>query len=108
MSASVPSDDDVRAKAYQLWLAGGMAHGHDLEDWTEAKEILSQDDQTSAPSDVTAAKAEQRVSNEEKAKLEGLVVQNGPPPKTKDEPGAATATITPDSDLPKVNPDPGV
>lgn len=41
MSISSPSDDDVRAKAYELWCAGGMQHGRDKEDWIRAKGILS-------------------------------------------------------------------
>ena len=56
----------------------------------------------------TKAEAEQRIPDEEKARLEGLIVQNGPPPTAKDKPDSAHATVTPDSDLPKVSRDKGV
>ena len=58
--------------------------------------------------DAAATKGEQSVPDERKAKLEGLIVQSGPPAQTKDEPSATTPTTTPDSDLPKVKRDPGV
>jgi hypothetical protein len=62
-----------------------------------------------AASDATTTKAEMRGPDEEKAWLEGLIIQQGPPSKAEDEPSPTTATITLDSDLPKVSRgDPGV
>ena len=56
----------------------------------------------------TKAEAEQRVPDEEKARLEGLTVQNGPPPNAKSKPDSAHSAVTSDSDLPKVSRDNGV
>src|SRR5262245_145054 len=35
---AVPREDDVSARAYQLWMARGCRHGHALDDWLDAEE----------------------------------------------------------------------
>lgn len=34
------TDDDIRQRAHELWVAGGRRHGHDQEDWDDAKRQL--------------------------------------------------------------------
>ena len=59
---AAPSEDDVRAKAYELWQAGGMTHGRDKEDWVRAKEILAASapahPETAAPSSIAQTMVE--------------------------------------------------
>ena len=38
--ASEPSDDDIRARAYQRYLERGGYHGQDFEDWLAAEREL--------------------------------------------------------------------
>ena len=78
--------------------------------WEAYGKQLNRSGLMGAGTDATGTKAEveQRIPDEEKARLEGLVVQNGPPPNAKQEPDSAHTTVTPDSDLPKVSRDRGV
>lgn len=39
VTAGVP-DDDVAARAFELYCARGREHGHDLDDWLEAEREL--------------------------------------------------------------------
>jgi hypothetical protein len=32
-----PADEQIAARAYEIWLAGGATHGHDIEDWLLAE-----------------------------------------------------------------------
>ena len=32
--------DDVRALAYKMWEDGGYGHGHDMEHWNKAMEVM--------------------------------------------------------------------
>lgn len=34
------SDDDIARRAYDLFLARGCEHGHDIEDWLQAEREL--------------------------------------------------------------------
>lgn len=34
------TDDQVRGRAYELYEAGGSAHGHDVDDWLQAEREL--------------------------------------------------------------------
>jgi hypothetical protein len=38
------SDDAVRARAYELFEARGAEHGHDVDDWLQAKQELQYSD----------------------------------------------------------------
>lgn len=42
MTATSPPDDAVRRKAYELWEARGRPHGSDKEDWSRAKDLLTE------------------------------------------------------------------
>lgn len=35
-----PREEDIRLRAYQLWLADGQVHGHELEHWFAARQLL--------------------------------------------------------------------
>ena len=37
---SEPSEDDIRARAYQRYLERGGDHGQDFDDWLEAEREL--------------------------------------------------------------------
>lgn len=37
-----PSDDEIRLRAYHLYLARGAGHGMDFDDWVEAEKELRQ------------------------------------------------------------------
>jgi hypothetical protein len=37
---SAPADEEIAQRAYELYLARGGTHGHDLEDWLEARRQL--------------------------------------------------------------------
>jgi len=39
---SYPTEDQVRARAYQLYLERGGQHGHDADDWLQAEYELMQ------------------------------------------------------------------
>jgi len=39
-TAAGPSEDDIRARAYQRYLQRGGGHGMDFEDWLEAEREL--------------------------------------------------------------------
>jgi hypothetical protein len=45
----VPSEDQVRQRAYEIYLARGCEHGRDLEDWLEAERQLSGSGEQRAP-----------------------------------------------------------
>ena len=36
-----PGQDEISRRAYELFLARGGEHGHDLEDWVQAERELS-------------------------------------------------------------------
>lgn len=36
-----PTPEQIRAKAYELWLARGAAHGQHESDWFEAERLLA-------------------------------------------------------------------
>lgn len=38
--ATVTNSDDIAFRAYDLYLARGCEHGHDVEDWLEAEREL--------------------------------------------------------------------
>ncbi len=38
--SSEPTNDQVSSRAYELFLARGAEHGHDLEDWIQAEREL--------------------------------------------------------------------
>jgi len=40
IAASEPSDEDIRRRAYQMYLDRGADHGSDLEDWVRAEQEL--------------------------------------------------------------------
>lgn len=35
-----PGEEDIRHRAYELWLADGQVHGHDVEHWFAARQML--------------------------------------------------------------------
>lgn len=35
-----PTDDEIRERAYQLWLAEGKPEGHDFDHWLAARQAL--------------------------------------------------------------------
>lgn len=37
---SEPLEDDIRRRAYELWLNDGQVHGRDLEHWFTARQLL--------------------------------------------------------------------
>lgn len=37
----VPSDFEIRNRAYEIYVARGGEHGHDLEDWLKAESELN-------------------------------------------------------------------
>jgi hypothetical protein len=39
-SASDPSEDDIRVRAYRRYLERGGSHGHDVDDWIQAEKEL--------------------------------------------------------------------
>lgn len=41
----VPSEDQIRERAYEIYLARGCEDGHDLEDWVEAERQFSSEGQ---------------------------------------------------------------
>ena len=51
MESAAPSEDAVRMRAYELYLARGGAPGHELDDWLSAERAL----QVLAPTGSTAA-----------------------------------------------------
>jgi hypothetical protein len=43
LDATLPTERDVRLRAYFLWDHGGRTHGHDVDDWLSAeKQLMSQ------------------------------------------------------------------
>jgi hypothetical protein len=38
--AAVTANSDIARRAYELYLARGCRHGHDLEDWVQAEREL--------------------------------------------------------------------
>jgi len=55
-----PTEDEVRARAYQLYMQRGGQHGHDADDWLQAEyELMQLPVQTIAKLDVTPAKRKQ-------------------------------------------------
>jgi hypothetical protein len=41
-ATSEPSDEEIRARAYQMYLERGANHGLDLDDWVRAERELRQ------------------------------------------------------------------
>ena len=39
-SSDSPTDDEIRARAYELYLERGGSHGQDFDDWLEAEREL--------------------------------------------------------------------
>ena len=37
MLSRLPTDEEIRERAYQLYLEGGRESGHDLADWVAAR-----------------------------------------------------------------------
>lgn len=37
MSPALPSEDDIRRRAHEIWVARGMRHGCALDDWLAAE-----------------------------------------------------------------------
>ncbi len=40
VAPDAPTPDQVRRRAYELWIARGCRDGHDLEDWLDAEREL--------------------------------------------------------------------
>lgn len=38
---SIPSHEEIARRAYDLFLARGATHGHDVEDWVQAEQELT-------------------------------------------------------------------
>ena len=38
----LPTNEEIRAQAYQIYLARGCGDGHDLDDWSQAEYELMQ------------------------------------------------------------------
>jgi Protein of unknown function (DUF2934) len=101
----------VRAKAYELWLAGGMSHGRDVEDWIRAKEILSRHNQTSgevdpAPPSIAQTMVEGVLGaahlavNAAASAINNMLGSVSAEPKTpKPEPDPPTSAAVPDAAL---------
>ena len=49
MTASVPSDEAVQRKAFELWEARGRPHGGDKDDWHRAKALLAEVEPEGSP-----------------------------------------------------------
>jgi hypothetical protein len=41
-SSQLPTDEQIKQRAYELFLARGATHGHDVEDWLRAQAELSE------------------------------------------------------------------
>ena len=55
-----PSEDEVRARAYQLYMQRGGQHGHDADDWLQAEyELMQLPVQTIAKLDAPPPKRKQ-------------------------------------------------
>ncbi len=46
MTSGVPAEDEIRARAYELYLQRGGEDGHDNEDWLRAEEEISRNRST--------------------------------------------------------------
>ena len=40
-SGSLPSEQEIAARAYEIFLSRGASHGHDLDDWLQAEQELT-------------------------------------------------------------------
>ena len=40
VSRRQPSEEEIRRRAYEIYLQRGCAHGHDLDDWFNAEREL--------------------------------------------------------------------
>ena len=38
---SIPSAEEIARRAYELYVARGGTHGHDIEDWRQAEQELT-------------------------------------------------------------------
>jgi hypothetical protein len=38
--SGVPTSEEIELRAYQIYIERGGAHGHDVEDWVQAKREL--------------------------------------------------------------------
>jgi hypothetical protein len=43
--AENPTEQQIRERAYEIYLAGGCEDGHDLSDWIEAERELKESNQ---------------------------------------------------------------
>ena len=50
-----PTDEDIRARAHEIWLRNGCREGCDMEDWLEAEQELRKE--TAAPKTMSGASA---------------------------------------------------
>jgi hypothetical protein len=42
MNVAAVTEHDIARRAYELFLARGRGHGHDIEDWLQAEQELRQ------------------------------------------------------------------
>jgi hypothetical protein len=62
-SSPIPNDEMVREqiakKAYELWEQGGRVHGHDVEDWMKAAQMVLDGSETRKSQEPSKSKAYQ-------------------------------------------------
>lgn len=68
MANQRPTQEQIAARAYEIYLARGGDHGRDVEDWTQAEEELTQRTTSTAtgigtPKVVKEARRRRRVTN---------------------------------------------
>jgi ABC-type tungstate transport system permease subunit len=68
MAIQRPTHDQIAARAYEIFIARGGAHGHDNEDWQQAERELMQmpgarSAETGMPKVIRAARSKQRATN---------------------------------------------
>jgi len=56
-SPAVSPEARIRERAYHLWEAAGKPHGHDVEFWQRARELIALEDGADATSPSRAAPA---------------------------------------------------
>jgi hypothetical protein len=68
MAKQRPTDEQIAARAYEIFVARGGEHGHDAEDWQQAERELMRvagdmSVQTGMPKVIRAARSKQRATN---------------------------------------------
>ncbi len=77
-------DEAIKARAYQLWVEGGYAHGHDKEHWQQAKRELSEAVETENVTDI-GQRHDDRVSKLPAQDDESTILHRVPKPGPKHE-----------------------